>query len=363
MELSATLAGTSVSGLFSWWLGELKAIFSPLSRFMDRNRPELTLTPVDGQWIVSLKKGKGVRELVRVDFGARPTAGRKAIRSAIKNVKRDEDVTMMLPEGNALRKSLDIPSVAEPDLRRALSFEIDRQTPFKADDVYFDYRIIVRDPATKRLIVELITVPKASVDARLAEVRRWDIHPSRVDIQVGKGSTGLGINLLRGSDKKLGRSYLPAVLSVLLCSLLFAAFLIPLHQLSSLDESLKAQVAREKETADKTLVVRADLAQEVNSAQFLDSIKENTPIVLLSINELTRALPDDTWIMSLQLNQKEIKISGYSTAAAQLISILDDIAIFREPTFTSSIVQDKRQKLERFELTLQVNAVDPRKNE
>jgi general secretion pathway protein L len=356
MALSLTSVGGLATGFLSWWLGELKAICSPFSRLVTRGRPTLTLSPLNGQWALQLRKGGRVKELSRVDFGSPPDRGRKAVRPVVKNVKlRNADLKILLSNERTLRRTLEMPSLAEPDLRQALSFEIERQTPFKTDDVYFDYRILTRDPAAKHMIVELITVPRAAVDSVLKEVRNWGLQPSSVDIAAGSGGAGLGINLLRGLDTVAEKNYLITVLFVLLLVLSFTILFIPVRQLASLDKSLEAQLAKEQETAKQTLAMRSDLVQEVKSAQFLDIRKKETLKSLVVLNELTRVLPDNTWLMTFQQNNSEIKISGYSTSAARLISVLDDTSLFKDPSFTSSIVQDKRQQLERFELKFKVD--------
>lgn len=360
MNLSSEFTVSTISGAFSWWLEELKVIFGPLSRFMTRNRPELIFTPADDHWTVSLRKGRRLRNLTRVDFGSRPTAIKKAIRPIFKSVKiHDTDVTILLAEGNALRRTLEIPSVAASDIRQLLSFEIDRQTPFEANDVYFDYRVLTRDPNTQHFLVELVTVPRRVVDPVLKDIQNWGLQASRVDIAVGPDGHGLGVNLLRASDDRTGGNYFSKALFVVLMILSAAILVIPVRQLANVDDALKAELAKEKSAADQTMAMRDDLAREIKSAQFLDIRKLKTPRALVILNELTETLPDDTWLMTLlmtlQSDDNEVKISGYSTSAAQLISVLDDAGLFKEPTFTSSIVQDKRQKLERFELMFRVD--------
>ena len=51
---------------------------------------------------------------------------------------------MLLPAGSALQRRLLLPAAAADRLRDVIGFEIDRQTPFSADSVRFDTRVLER---------------------------------------------------------------------------------------------------------------------------------------------------------------------------------------------------------------------------
>ena len=77
--------------------------------------------------------------------------------------------------------STSLPIAAEDNLRQVLAFEMDRQTPFKADQVYFDYRLGEREAAARNLQVELIVVPRAPLDADLAKLTAGSLELDGVD--------------------------------------------------------------------------------------------------------------------------------------------------------------------------------------
>ena len=60
---------------------------------------------------------------------------------------------LQLETRSVLHKSIALPAVTEARLESVLGFEMDRHTPFKADDVYFGYRVAKREPATQRILV------------------------------------------------------------------------------------------------------------------------------------------------------------------------------------------------------------------
>jgi general secretion pathway protein L len=252
-----------------------------------------------------------------------------------------------------------LPSLTESNLRRALYFEIDRQTPFRSDDVYFDYRVVARNPQAKDITVELTTVPRSIVDETLSRVREWGLQPSVVDVADSDKQLGIGVNLLKGVDGEesgFWRSPLNVASTMLFIGLLAAVFYVPMNQMATMDESLAAQVSEERDRAKHSLAVRDELEQAIRASHFLDERKKNLPGTLRMLDELTKALPDSTWLFTMSLQSSQVKISGYSAGAANLISVLGTRPLFKNPAFSSPITQDTQSKLERFDILLNVGS-------
>jgi len=72
-----------------------------------------------------------------------------------------------IPAERVLTRTLSLPAAAEDNLRQVLSFEMDRQTPFKADQIYFDSRVLGRDASGRNLQVELVLLPRAQLDQEI----------------------------------------------------------------------------------------------------------------------------------------------------------------------------------------------------
>lgn len=359
MAISAASINDTVSSFFSWWFRELETLWRPLGMALQKKPPTVNITVLDDQWIVRLHKRGRIKEIGRLNFDSDLRVNRKTNNTIIKSVSnRNVDVKVLLPQHQVLRKVLEMPSVAEPDLRQALLFEIDRQTPFQPESVYFDYRILARQPELKRVTVELTAAPRAFVEEVLKRVHEWGAQPSAVDVLTNAEGSGLGLNLLKATDEesRQKRSRAATALTVLVLLLLFAVFYIPVHQLATLDQSLQTKVEEEKETAKQTMAVRGELEQTIKAANFLDERKKSVPSALAVLDKLTRALPDNTWLLTFNQNNTEVKISGYSSAAAELISAIDAVPLFTKPAFTSPIVQDPQKKLERFEILFSLDA-------
>jgi general secretion pathway protein L len=117
---------------------------------------------------------------------------------------------------------------------------------------------------------------------------------------------------------------------------------------------LAALVTVESAQAKLVLAKREELEETIRAAKFLHERKRNSARELAVLNELTKALPDNTWLSRLSQNKDEVKISGYSAAASELIPRIDSVPLFKNPTFASPIVQDAERKLERFDISFEL---------
>lgn len=359
MNLSST-ASLSVNDFLAWWVGELRTIFQPVGHLLRHGQSQFVITQQEDEWQLWAVKGRRTRELGRFDVASGMAQLDAPLRNQFKFLKsRRPALSLVLPEKLALQKAIEFPLVPERDLRQALSFEIDRQSPFKAEDVLFDYQVRYRDTATKKLVLELTIVPKQRAESLLNGFREMGLQVTKLDVASGQGNArGIGLNLMNGFASESTRRRMPMLLAAASVLLFVAIVYIPIYQLSTLESSLEKEIQLARKAANDTITMQNDLEQEIRSAEFLDARKTVTPSSIVVLDELTRALPDDTWLQRFQHDQEHASISGYSTGASKLISIIDEQENFINPTFTSPIVKDKNRDIEKFEMKFEIRSQD-----
>ena len=74
-------------------------------------------------------------------------------------------------------------------------------------------------------------------------------------------------------------------------------------------------------------------------------------MVMRLLDEMTRIVPDGTWVSQLDIKGIEVQVQGQSPAAASLIGLLEDSESFSNPQFRSPVTQIPRSDLERFHLS------------
>ena len=78
---------------------------------------------------------------------------------------------LLLPGGQVLRRRILLPAAATERLREVVAHELDRQTPFRADQVAYDCRVLSIDAASKMAQVELLVLPREKLEAALVAAR------------------------------------------------------------------------------------------------------------------------------------------------------------------------------------------------
>ena len=74
---------------------------------------------------------------------------------------------------DVLRKKIVLPAAVEENFLQALGYDLDRHTPFKADELYYDATVVDRTPARGTITVDLAAARRAVVDPLLRHVATW----------------------------------------------------------------------------------------------------------------------------------------------------------------------------------------------
>jgi Tfp pilus assembly protein PilN len=125
-----------------------------------------------------------VREIaLRAEGDTRERELRQALVSLLPHMNAARDrVYLCVPQEHAIVQQVTLPLAAEENLQHVLDYEIERQLPFKRDDVYYDFL-----PAGKRgekLCVYVFAMPKRALDGTLALLESVGIKPSGVETTV-----------------------------------------------------------------------------------------------------------------------------------------------------------------------------------
>jgi Tfp pilus assembly protein PilN len=111
----------------------------------------------------------------------------------------------------------------------------------------------------------------------------------------------------------------------------------------------------DQEARRLSVVVRPVADQEARLNKVSDRLKTLDGLVrgrdanLEALRELSRVLPQTTWLLSYSCQDNVVSMTGYSESASSLQKLLEDSPIFRDVQFTSSITRDAAGK-DRFAL-------------
>lgn len=338
---------------FAWWFGELRACLPP--RWRDAVVPErralLIESAPDG---LSVARASSSRADA---LGVLPTEAPDELPTALAAVLGEGDDALprhlLLPSAAVLRRALSLPLAARENLRTVLGFELDRQTPFKADQVWYDARVLSEDAASRQLRVELVLVTRARLDAELARLGPLAATLSAVDTRGADGQP-LGINLLPSERRRVRHNvsaWINAGLVALAMLLLWIAMLHSLDNRAGMIEALEAEVDTQRGDARGVMQLRKSLDEAVEGANFLVVRRQEVPLAIEALEHITAKLPDETYLERLQFENGTLTLYGLSSGAAALIGLLQESPRLRDVALSGPIQPDPRAGKDRFQLS------------
>lgn len=290
---------------------------------------------------LSLRRAGRIAQVGRYGTDA---AGLAAARAAVAGNKRP--VVVVLPDGSLLQQDAMLPLAAERDPATVLRYEMDRLTPFAAAEIAWSWRVVRRDPANNRLLVQLSMVPRAELARPLEALGRIGLRPARLEA----GGTALD---LQAPGRAHGR-FAPRALAVCCALLAVVACVTPLVQqhraLAQADDAIDALKPR------MALVngLRSRLAARSNAEELLQSETARAGNALLALAAITRALPDDTYLTNFALKDRQVTLTGRSAAAARLISELSALPELRNPAFAAPVMRLGGDRLDQFSVHVEL---------
>ncbi len=338
-------------GVWSWWAGELRAMLPQSARkALTERKQKLFVEPQGDTLHVRKGAAEDNREILHVPLGEPDAANA--------NIPRDvQETILLLPHDDVLTKSLQLPLAAEENLREVLAFEMDQHTPFPVSKVYYDFVVTGRSSNKQAMTVELVFSPRAAVDQLLESVSRHGIHADVVTSRASDGANLLGVNLLpperrRSRRKTIHRLNLALAASCVL--LLAAAITLPILQKNTAIRSLETQVEVATAEAREGDILRSELEKMADASRFLAAKKQSDVLIVKVIDEISRILPDHTWISRLDISGTEIQLQGQSSSSSSLIAIVESSGLFENARFRSPVVQIASTNVDRFHLSADV---------
>lgn len=340
----------------AWWGSALASWLPARVRDLFGLSPQrLLLRSEGGELELALWRGEGVRALGQVPLAA--LAGRAGDPLALLLAPRAVDVPrwLVLPASAVLRRQLTLPAAAGERLREVLGFEIDRQTPFAADEVSYDARVLA-SRGDQQIDVELVVVPRAVLDQALGALGPLASTLAGVDAADASGQP-LGVNLLgdarrrrREDPWRLRNAALLLVGALALCAGMWQ-MLANREAAAAVFEQQVDEAVRQARAAS---LEQRRLLDLVEGGAFLQAARAGTPTMVELMDELARRLPDGTYLEKLSIEGDRILLIGLSSEASALVGHLQGSPLWTSPALAGALQPDPRSRLDRFTLTATV---------
>jgi general secretion pathway protein L len=334
--------------IFAWWTARmLECLPERLRQFDIASDAALIVAVTDAgtPMTVTLSQIRRGREEPTGRF-VLDDQGQSAIAALVQRA-RHRSVRVRLPESYLLERSLLLPLVADRDLAAVLSHEIDRITPFRADEIFWQFAVAQRDRAKGQMTIRLSLVPKAPWATLLTALAASGVPATTIELPQSGRRIDVDRNLSRREQwarhRQWGVAGLFGVMAVLAIIVPFVTQALALHAVSQQIASLRPDVAK----AD---TLRRQITNGTTGIDAIAAEEARTGDVLAVLAAVTDALPDDTYLTSLSLRQGHLSLSGQSTAAAQLIGTLSGQHLLRNAAFDAPITRSDQAKLDLFSI-------------
>lgn len=269
------------------------------------------------------------------------------------------EVDLVLAPEIVLERTLDLPPLSESDLRRLMTADIDRLTPFTADQVWFDALAQPAEAGTAR--TELAVVSRSDMAAWLAALDAVGARPARVT--VGDPATP--------SDWRF--DFLPAIrregtspAARRRAALVWGAFAILL--IANLAALIGRDMAATRAVRDAVDAQRPTVAlaqglrrrvqnEETRRAALLARRERQEPLRILE--EVSRALPPPQWVQRFEWNGRIVRLVGFKQANFDLAAALRGSPLLTNPRALSTERVPASANGEPFDITAELERRTP----
>ncbi len=361
LNLNSTI-DLDLHSFLRWWWRELCGLVPEKIKRLVREPQGFLIVSADATHLYLSYQRNGLDEFL-VTLARHPSA-LPAYQGLLRTDERlsKAKVVLRLTGQDALVRELILPSATKENLRQVITYELDRYTPFKAEQVYFAIRSPRYASDSEQIKVLLILTTRVLLNELCKDVKALGISPSLADCdalandyEYDSDSYNLLPDWLSPKIAKTPQIINAAVLGFVLL-LVVAIAALPIWIEYDTVQVLSNKVQKAEKEAKEINALQSEINSITRQTQLLLNEKNTAPSMLTMLNTLSSLIKDDTWLAYLHYADSRLQIQGQSPAASNLIPILENSAVFTNPEFVSPVTQDSVSKLENFEI-----AVEPAK--
>ncbi|MFQ5348001.1 MAG: PilN domain-containing protein [Rhodothalassiaceae bacterium] len=333
-----------------WWMAGLAALVpAALARRVRRLFAILEIETDGSRVQLRHRHGDMVRELGTVAFADR---ARDAVAAELGSLLAAADgyydrSLLCVAPSRVLSRTVRVPAAARHSLAEAVGYDIDRQTPFGEDQVYFTVEPIPGAAGEGEILARLEVVRRSDIDEPLAILAAAGIRPDR--IVAGDAGGRLPLPAAAARERK-SRRRLAGILALGAAVAFFLAAYLPVARVNEDLARIEAESARTRAAAQRVESLRREMQALAEAESRLLERKAHEPMALTLLAEVTAAIPDSAFLIEFGADEVRVTFSGYAEKASDAISWIEGTEHLGGARFLSPVMQDQRLGRERFSL-------------
>ena len=332
-----------------WWLSEL-ASFIPagLKRQPGQRPPDV---------IVSAAADGSARI---VADGTRPRGGKLSgpdvwdFLGQLGQSRPGTKVGLRLPFSACYLRRLEIPASARHQAGSILALDLERATPFKANDVLTSH-YLEPSPARKGWLNACQLIAKRATAAKwIADIEALGLKVARIDCWAQDGKSPIPIDFLStpatGSGPRAAGRKSRLLFAILAVALALSATAVAISRHEAALQTLETQVAAARADATIGRQKRDEIEMAASQTAAMRAFRLGRPATVDIIEEVSRLLPDAVSLTDLKIDSNTIDLSGFAKSAADVIPIFERSQMFKDATLTAPVTFDGTENKEHFSL-------------
>ncbi len=219
-------------------------------------------------------------------------------------------------------------------------------------------------PSVGELLKVRTSVPVSLLKPSNAQIRYFqplqDIPYGTVGSLIESLQTGRrGLNLLKkGQYTKQKPPVISSLILMTAIVVIWVAYLLAplrverqrLAEITQTAASMKAAVKKVEDLKKEA----ADLNFEIDS---IKNFKEERPLALTLLKELTTVIPKTTWLTRVRITETAADIEGYAASASELLPKLEASKLFQKVEFASPTFRDVKMNSDRFVIKMEIEGI------
>jgi general secretion pathway protein L len=265
-------------------------------------------------------------------------------------------IEVVLQPSRFMFRPLELPHRAAEYLDGIVRSQIDRLTPWPAEDAAFGWSG-PSEIANDRIVVTVAATARASIVPlvqSLAGLGAGSIAISTLPPDQPAGATSIKVFEQKGRAALQIQRLRRALVAVLLVAALAAALAYAVDGIVGGSLQARQDDVVRKIAADQASI-RARIGGGGDSARAgLERRKEQTPSSVIVLEALSRIFPDDTYVTELRIAGNKMQVVGITRDAPSLIRLIAQSSYFTQASFFAPTTRSPSQRGENFHIEAQI---------
>jgi general secretion pathway protein L len=265
---------------------------------------------------------------------------------------RNSRVEFVLRPARFLFRSLALPKRAADFLDGIIRAQIDRLTPWSADDAVFHWTRPTND-TNDQIHVTIAATARAVIAPYVClatELGAASIAVSTITQGASTASVPITVFEQRSRSAIERRRIHGVLLAVFLASVAVAAISIGVDAVAGGSLDAEQHDLARKISARRAALLGGQDSVDANARRLLEQRKRELPSSVIVLEVLSQILPDHTYVTELRIDGDRLQIVGITRDAPSLIQLIEQSSHFTRATFFAPTTQTPGDPGERFHI-------------